>query len=222
MQKVFRNIQILLIHVLLPTALSWAQGRPSEPRYEVGGGVVGSFYDKKTFTSASGNADAGFDRGLGASIWVGHHMYPKLSGEIRYDLVQNDMTLKGGGARASFGGDSQAVHYDLHLHMTSIGSKVRPFILAGGGVKVFRGTGVERAFQSLSDIAVLTRTTELTGLLTFGVGVKLQLSDRVLLRLDFRDNLTRFPKKVIAPNRGKGGDGWINNFVPTAGISVLF
>lgn len=197
-------------------------GQAAEPRYELGGGIVGSFYDKKTFTSTSGNADAGFASGYGASMWVGQHMYRKVSGEIRYDYLRNDLTLDGSGASASFGGDSHAVHYDVHVHFAEKSAKVRPFVIAGAGVKVFRGTGQERAFQPLSQIAVLTRTTEVTPLITFGVGVKMQLTDRVSLRLEFRDNLTRFPKKVIAPNRGSGGDGWLNNFAPTAGLSVLF
>ena len=149
-------------------------------------------------------------------------MYPKVSGEIRYDFLKNDLTLEGAGGKATFGADSHAIHYDMHFHFTEVGSKFRPFVLAGGGVKMFRGTGEERAFQALSQIAVLTKATELAGLVTFGVGVKMQLTDRVLLRLEFRDNLTRFPKKVIAPNRGSGGDGWLNNFAPTAGVSVLF
>lgn len=213
---------ILPILVLTPMTMSWAQVRSSEPRYEFGGGVVGSFYDKKSFTSTGGNADAGFDTGYGASVWVGHHMYPKISGEIRYDFMKNDMVLEGSGAKATFGAESHAIHYDVHFHLTSTGSKVRPFVLVGGGMKMFRGTGEERSFQPLSQIAVLTRTSEITGLVTFGVGVKMQLTDRVLLRIEFRDNMTPFPKKVIAPNRGTGGDGWINNFAPTAGVSVLF
>jgi hypothetical protein len=213
---------ILPLLILLPPANVWGQGQTAEPRYEIGGGVVGSFYDKKTFTSTVGNADAGFSSGFGASAWLGHHMYPKLSGEIRYDFSRNDMFLEGTGARATFGGQSHAVHYDLHFHFADISSKMRPFVLAGGGVKLFQGTGAERAFQPLSQIAVLTKTTEMAGLLTFGAGIKMKLSEKVMLRLEFRDNLTRFPKKVIAPNRGSGGSGWINNFAPTAGISLLF
>jgi hypothetical protein len=156
------------------------------------------------------------------SVWVGHHMYPKVSGELRYDLMRNDMALNGTGARATFGAESHAIHYDIHYHFAERGAKTRPYVLVGGGVKMFRGTGTERAFQPLSQIAVLTKTTEVAGLLTFGAGVKVQLSDRVLLRLEIRDNLTRFPKKVITPNRGSGGDGWIHNFLPTAGVSLLF
>ena len=96
------------------------------------------------------------------------------------------------------------------------------FVIVGAGVRLYRGTGTERAFQPLSQAAVLTKTTETAGLLTFGVGVKMQLSDRFALRFDFRDNLTRFPKKIIAPNRATGGNGWLNNFTPSAGVSLLF
>lgn len=191
-------------------------------RYEIGAGVVGSFYDKKTLTAASGNVAAGFDNGFGASVWLGHHMYPKVSGEIRYDLLRNDAMLDGSGVKATFGGESHSVHYDLHFHFNSRENKVRPFAIVGAGVRMFRGTGAERAFQPLSQAAVLTRTTETAGLLTFGFGVKMQLSDRFALRVDFRDNLTRFPKKIIAPNRAAGADGWLHNFAPSAGVSLLF
>jgi hypothetical protein len=222
MRNTLANYKILSLMILLSPASVLGQGQTAEPRYELGAGVIGSFYDKKAFTSTVGDADAGFTNGFGASAWLGHHMYPKLSGEIRYDFARNDMFLEGAGARATFAGQSHAIHYDLHFHFTDISAKVRPFVLAGGGVKLFQGTGEERAFQPLSQIAVLTKTTELAGLVTFGVGVKMKVSDRVMLRIEFRDNLTRFPKKVIAPNRGSGGSGWVNNFAPTAGVSLLF
>lgn len=218
----------LAISIFLPmllslsTSVAWAQGKSTEPRYELGGGVVGSVYDKKTFTSTGGNADAGFEGGYGASAWLGNQMYPKVSGELRYDYLRNEMKLEGSGGKATFSGDSHAIHYDIHFHFADRRAKARPYVLAGGGVKVFRGIGEERAFQPLSQIAVLTHTTELTPLITFGAGVKFQISERVSLRLEFRDNLTRFPKKVIAANRGTGGDGWLNNFAPTAGLSILF
>lgn len=216
-------IQILLpILMLLSSSGAWAQSRPDGPRYEFGGGVVGSFYDKKTFTSTSGSADGGFAPGYGASVWVGNQMYPKISGEMRYDYLRNDMTLEGSGGKATFGGDSHAVHYDLHFHFRDTSSKIRPFIMVGGGVKVFRGIGEERAYQPLSQIAVLTQTSQITGLVTFGFGVKMKLSNRALLRLEFRDNMSQFPTKLIAPNRSTGGDGWTNNFAPTVGLSVLY
>src|SRR6185436_11645262 len=114
MRKLFGNYQLLPILILTSVSQIWAQTPSQEPRYELGGGVVGSFYDKKTFTSPAGNADAGFDMGLGASVWIGHNMYPKISGEIRYDYLRNDMTLESGSTKASFGGESHAIHYDVH------------------------------------------------------------------------------------------------------------
>jgi outer membrane protein W len=214
---------LLLVSLLLSGSVStWAQASANGPRYELGAGIVGSFYDQTTFTSPAGSADAGFDSGFGASAWIGHHMYSRVSGEIRYDYLKNDLTLKGAGASVSFGAESHAIHYDLHFHFTNRQAKIRPYVLVGGGVKLYRGTGEERAFQALSQIAVLTQTTETTGLMAFGAGLKMQLSDAVSLRLEFRDHLTRFPKKLITPNRSTGGDGWINNFAPTAGLSVLF
>lgn len=222
MRKSLAPTILLPMYLWLFPSVVWAQGKSAEPRYEIGGGIVGSFYDKKSFTSAGGNVDAGFEGGFGASAWLGNEMYPKVSGELRYDYLRNEMKLEGAGGKATFGGDSHAIHYDIHFHFADRRAKTRPYVLAGAGIKLFRGTGAERAFQPLSQIAVLTHTTELTPLVTFGAGIKMQLSERVSLRLEFRDNLTRFPKKVIAPNRGSGGDGWLNNFAPTAGLSVLF
>lgn len=42
------------------------------------------------------------------------------------------------------------------------------------------------------------------------------------MRLEFRNNMTPFPKKLIAATRSTGGDGWTNNLLPMVGISLLF
>lgn len=213
--------KLLILPLLLSaaTVILHAQG---EAKYELGAGVVGSFYDKRTFTSPAGSAEAGFKPGYGASAWLGNNMYNRISGELRYDYLRNSMKLEGNGGKAEFSGESHAIHYDLHYHFADKDAPVRPYVLAGGGVKLFRGIGKEQPFQPLSDIGVLTHTNEVAGLITFGAGVKMQVSERVMFRVEFRDNFTRFPKKVIAPNRATGASGWTHNFLPTAGLSVLF
>lgn len=208
--------------LLISAAVAASQVAMAQPKFELGAGVAGSFYDKKSLTAPSGSVNAGFERGWGASMWIGHNMYPKISGEIRYDMLRNDLMLEGNGTKATFDGDSHAIHYDLHFHLSDRDQRVRPYVIVGGGMKYYRGTGSPRAFQPLSQAAVLTNANEFAGLLTFGFGVKVQLTDNVGLRVDIRDNLTRFPKKVITPNRATGADGWVNNFVPTAGVSLLF
>jgi len=99
---------------------------------------------------------------------------------------------------------------------------VRPFLAAGAGVKVYRGTGAEPAFQPLSNLVVLTHTTEAQALISVGGGVKFSVSKRALFRLDFRDYLTPLPSDLLATPRGSKVSGWMNDFVFLVGISTVF
>jgi hypothetical protein len=59
-------------------------------------------------------------------------------------------------------------------------------------------------------------------MLSVGGGIKIAVSDRILFRVDVHDYLTPFPKDVITPGPGIALSGWLNNIVPTAGISFRF
>src|SRR5438034_1181486 len=85
--------------------------------------------------------------------------------------------------------------------------------LAGVGVRLFRGTGKEQAYQPLSNFAYLTRTQDLRPLITAGGGVKYRLGEHLFFRAEVRDFLTPFPNKVITPAPGAKVSGWIQNFV---------
>jgi len=198
------------------------QASNQEPKFEVGGGVGGSFYQSKSLTSASATGTAGLDNGLSGNFWIGNNMYDKLSGEFHYDYEMNDLKLSSGGTNVTFSGKSHAFHYDLLYHFTKRTAKVRPYVLAGGGFKLYQGTGTESAFQALNKFAVLTKTNELKPMVTFGGGVKIAVSKRVNLRLEVRDNMTPFISKIILPVNGASTPGWMNNFVPLIGISFVF
>jgi hypothetical protein len=43
-----------------------------------------------------------------------------------------------------------------------------------------------------------------------------------MFRVDIHDYLSPFPDKVIAPALNSTTGGWLNNIVPTAGISFTF
>lgn len=191
-------------------------------RFEFGLFGGSSMYSKGTVKSGSAEIRAGFDPGIAAGLTLGQNMYSRLGGEVRYTYMRNQMQLSGAGQSADFGGESHAVHYDLVLHTSSFGSAVRPYVSFGGGVKQFRGTGTERAFQPLSQFAVLTRTSDLKPLISFGGGVKVAVSQRVLFRFDVRDYYTQVPSKVITPIPGSSFGGWIHNLVPTAGFVFTF
>ena len=73
----------------------------------------------------------------------------------------------------------------------------------------------------LMQYAWLTRAHDIKPMFSFGGGVKIPLRGRLLFRLDIRDQLTRFPAKIITPAPGLTLSGWLHDFVPTAGLSWL-
>jgi hypothetical protein len=167
-------------------------------KWEFGGGVGGGFYTSQDISGTAGSA-----------------------GELRYDYQRGALTLNGNGTSASFDAVSHAVHYDVLWYVAPNGSKIRPYVAVGAGIKVFQGTGTELAFQPLNKIALLTKAQDLTPVASAGAGVKVQISPRVSLRMELHDYLTPFPKKVITPNTGEkvSGWGWLQDFVPMVGIS---
>jgi hypothetical protein len=52
-----------------------------------------------------------------------------------------------------------------------------------------------------------------------GAGLRVRLSDHLMLRLEVHDYLTPFPNKVIAPAAGAKVGGWLQDFVPSVGLS---
>jgi hypothetical protein len=187
------------------------------------GAAGGSGFTRNLAVSApSGTASTGFAPGFAASAVLGQEVHPRLSGEVRYTFRDSNLRVSSGGSSVSFSGMSHAVHYDLLIHASDRRSPVRPFLASGAGVRVFRGTGKETAFQPLSQYAILTKTQEHKPMISVGGGVKYSLSSRLLLRVEFRDYITPFPKEVILPSPGAKMSGWLHDFVPMAGVTFLF
>ncbi len=165
---------------------------------------------------------AGFSSGPAAGVLVGHDLYPRLSGEIRYLFEMGDARLRSGGTTAAFSGQAHVLHYDLVFHSRPRQDRLRPYVAAGGGVKVYRGTGAEAAYRPLMQYGYLTRANELKPMLSVGGGLKFRLAERLLCRIDLRDQLTRFPAKVITPAPGMAIHGWVHDLVPVVGLSWKF
>jgi hypothetical protein len=204
------------IRLILPAVVLAVPLLAQQHDFGIHGG--GSLYLKRTITNPAANADAGFSFGWAGGVSVGHDMYDRVGGELRYTYLRNQMKLESGSAQAKFGGEAHAVHYDVLVYASDTGNPVRPYLAVGGGGKIFRGTGAEQAFQPLSSIGILTRTTDTKPMVSVGGGVKMRLSDRIGLRIDVHDYLTPFPKKVITPASGSQVGGWLNNIVATVGL----
>lgn len=161
---------------------------------------------------------AGFKPGAAAGVFFEQDLYSHWSGEIRYLFELRNLRLTSSGESASFSGYGHVLQYEIRYQLRPRSERVRPFLAAGGGMKVFQGAGEEAAYQPLMQYAWLTRTSELKPMLSVGAGCKIYLKRRMVLSFDLRDQITGFPSKVIAPAPGMAIKGWLHDFVPTVGL----
>ncbi|HML18227.1 MAG TPA: hypothetical protein VK419_14455 [Bryobacteraceae bacterium] len=187
--------------------------------WEVGGGAGGGFYTSQDVTASFGSASAKIQSNVAGSAWLDNNSSGRWGGELRYDYQMGALQLSSGSTEATFAARTQAAHYDVLYHFAPRGAKIRPFVSAGAGIKIYSGTGTQVVYQPLSNIALLTQAQDLTPLASGGGGVKMQLASRVQLRIEVHDYLTPFPKQVITPNTGAKAGGWLQDFVPMVGIS---
>ncbi len=191
-------------------------------QWELGGAGGVGVYTNKTVTRGSASATAGFKTGAAFGAFVAQNIYEHLGGEFRYTFQFDDLKVSSGSQEATFSGLSHAVHYDLLFYGAGRAAAIRPFLAAGGGVKVYRGTGKEVVSQPLGNFALLTKTQEVKGLISVGGGVRVKVGGRAFLYLEARDYMTPFPTQVIAPAPGAKLSGWVHDFVPMLGLSAGF
>jgi hypothetical protein len=206
---------ISLLASSLPCAV-WCQ------RWEVGGSAGYGLYRDVRVSNGSASGQTGFSSGVAFGGVFANETSRHIGGEVRYTFRSDDLRVSSGSASARAGGQSHALHYDFLIHADAKESAVRPFAAIGAGVKIYRGTGVEPAFQPLSGLVVLTRTTETQPLISAGGGLKFRVSPRSLLRVDFRDYMTPFPSSLLAPRANTQASGWVHDFILMVGISATF
>jgi outer membrane protein with beta-barrel domain len=191
-------------------------------KWEVGGFAGGGFYKNASVSSPAGSGDVGFKNAAIFGGLVGSNMYKHVGGELRYEYRMGDQFVKSGGTEATFGNRTHSIHYDFLMHFAPEGALVRPFVSAGGGVRIFTGTGTESAAQPLSRLALLTNTTETKGLGVVGAGLKIKIAPGVGVRAEVHDFITPFPRQVIAPSVNASISGILHDIVATFGIFAIF
>lgn len=210
----WRSGSLILLLAAVPPAVA--------QNWEVGGAVGGSFYTSQTAQSAAGSASATLAPGVTGSAWLGNNSGDHLGGEFRYDYSTGSLKLSGSGGSAEFAARTQSFHYDILYHFAPRSARVRPFVVGGGGVKIYTGTGQQQAYQPLQQIALLSKTNQATGLVSVGAGIKFDLSERLQFRIEVHDYLSPFPTSVIAPAPGAKISGWLQQFVPGFGLAYTF
>jgi len=187
-------------------------------------GVSGGYglYRDVNVTAGSASGSAGFSSGVAFGAVLGNQLNRLISGEARYTFRSGDMRVSSGPTTATASAQSHAMYYGMLVHATRRESRVRPFLAAGAGVKIYRGTGSEPSYQPLSNLVVLTHTSEAQPLISVGGGVKFSVSRRAILRLDFRDYATPVPTSILATPPNSKVTGWIHDFVFLVGVSKVF
>jgi outer membrane protein W len=110
----------------------------------------------------------------------------------------------------------------LLFHARPREAKLQPFFEIGAGAKYYRVNGPEPQPQPLPNIVTLTSESQWRFLTTVGVGVKYRWKEHVLLRADFRDYITPFPKSIFVQAQGGTDRGLFEQFTPSVGIGYLF
>jgi hypothetical protein len=191
-------------------------------QWEVGGIGGGGFLSNVAVTGPVGSATAGFQTGAAVGVFLGNNAYGHIGGELHYAYLQSNLHLSSGGSSISFAGQAHVVHYDLILRTKPRNSRVQFFAALGGGMKVFRGTGAEAAYQPLSQYGYFTKTQALKPMASVGGGIKFSIAGKVCLRTEFRDYITAFPKELITPAPGAKFGTLLHDFVPMVGLSYEF
>lgn len=191
-------------------------------QWEFGASVGAGFIPGASVTSPQGSATAGFQTGVSFGAFLGQNLYKNLSGEVRYAFLQRNLKLDSGGTTATFSGQQHAIHYDVLIHPSRKESRALPFAIVGGGLKIFRGTGKEAAYQPLSQFGYFTRTAEVKPMLSVGAGVKFAVGKRMNMRAEVRDFITMFPKGIITPAPGAKFGRMLHDIVPMIGISYEY
>jgi hypothetical protein len=179
-------------------------------------------YRNASVYSPAGKAAAGFRNRYVISALIGENLYDRIGGEVRYTYQDGDPFLSAGGVRTNIQGQSHAFHYDLLFYSRPREARIRLYAAVGAGAKLFVVSGPENPQPPLGEIARLRSKDEFKFLASFGGGVKWRVSRNVLFRIDFRDYLSPFPKKLIEPAPFGTGRGLFQQFTPMAGLSYTF
>ena len=190
--------------------------------WEVGAFGGYGWYRNASVYSPAGKAQAGIRDRFVAGAVLTNDTYEHFSGEVRYVYQDGDPFLSAGGIRENIQGQSHTFVYDFLVQMNNRESRVRPYFAAGIGAKLFRISGPPLAAQPLESIATLATRDDVRPVISVGPGVKVRVSQRLIVRLDFRDYITPFPSTLIKPAPFATGRGLLQQFTPMLGIGYWF
>ncbi len=191
-------------------------------QYEIGAGFGYGVYRDGTIYSSAGTAQAGIRNRFAAGLYIGKEITDYVSAEFDYLYHDGHPFLRAPGVRTDIQGNSDALTMDLLFHFRPRRSRFRPFLAGGAGAKEYVIAGPAPFPQPIPQIASLTTNDVWKVAFTVGGGVQFLLRSHMMLRAEFRDYITTFPRQEIVPAPHNTARGIFEQFTPLAGLSYTF
>jgi len=191
-------------------------------QYQAGADIGYGFYRNGSIYSGAGTAQAGIRNRFAAGIVLGEDFSDYISGEFRYLYHDGHPFLEAPGVKTDIQGQSHTLTFDILFHFQPRAKRFRPFVAGGIGGKDYVIAGPEPFPQPIPQIASLTANDVWKVVFDLGGGVEYRLRPHVLLRGEFRDYLTTFPRQQIVPAPHNTARGIFEQFTPLFGVSYTF
>jgi opacity protein-like surface antigen len=205
-----------LVPVLLFSTAAFAQ------QYEIGASIGYGIYRNGTIFSDSGSAEAGIRNRFAAGIILGDDFSNYVAAQFRYLYHDGHPFLQAPGVKADIQGQSDALTTELLFHFKKRDQRWRPFLAGGIGAKEYIVAGPEPFPQPIPQIASLTTNDVWKVVFTAGGGIKYRLIPHMLLRAEFLDYMTTFPRGQIVPAPHNTARGVFQQLTPLFGVSYTF
>ena len=201
---------------LLCSASAFAQ------RYDVGANIGYGIYNDGTIYSSAGTATAGIRNRFATGIDLAEEVTDYVSVQFSYLYHDGHPFLKAPGVNTDIQGNSDALTLEGLFHFKKLDQRWRPFIAGGGGAKEYIIAGPAPFPQPIPSVASLTTNDVWKVVFTVGGGIEYRPRSHVLLRGEFRDYITTFPRTQIVPAPHNTARGIFEQFTPLFGLSYTF
>jgi opacity protein-like surface antigen len=205
-----------------PLVLGQDGVQPGAGQYEIGAEIGYGIYHNGTIYSSSGTAEAGIRNRFAAGIILGDEFSKYVSAEFQYLYHDGHPFLRAPGVNTDIQGNSDSLTLGLLFHFKDREHRIRPFVSGRVGAKEYVIAGPAPFPQPIPQIASLTTNDVWKVVFAPGGGVKVRFPHNVVLRGEFLDYLTTFPRTQIVPAPHNTARGIFEQFTPLFGVSYTF
>ncbi len=191
-------------------------------QHQVGADIGYGLYRNGTIYSPTESVEAGIRNRFATGIDLAYEFSNYVAGQFSYLYQDGHPFVQGLGVKTDIQGQSHALTLGLVFYLKSRSHRLRPFVAGGGGGKDYVVAGPEPFPQPIPRIASLTTNDVWKVVLSVGGGVRFLLRPHVVLRAEFRDYLTTFPRQQIVPAAHNTARGIFEQFTPLFGASYVF